>query len=324
MRRPSSSSMAFAYSARLSRCSATRPGFGLRRGGFVESALQPRHETVDGGLIRPRAAGRRHHAAAQLAHRLFPHVRVLGELREIQRVERDVGGLGALVVTRHAVPDRGAHVRETWDRRWRGRLLQGTPAASQRSTQHTLNTQRTQNNRLCEFCDFCVDRRRFILLAFRRCHRARGRAATCFDSCGHEQRPDSPTARRNSLVGAAAMMSFGPDALLHHFREPIHHRGEHVVLRLQTGARLDRSRSRARCACRRSPDRAASCWRPAIRRASRRWCNRRSDIRPPRARRRRRGRLPRGRTRRSRRRCAPGPGDRTRSRSVPNVILSEV
>ena len=36
----------------------------------------------------------------------------------------------------------------------------------------------------------------------------------------------------------------GAQPLLHHLREPIHHRGEHVVLGLQVGARLDRSHAR--------------------------------------------------------------------------------
>ena len=76
----------------------------IRGSGLVERVFKPRHEPVDRGLIRPRHAGRRHHAAAQLPHDFLPHVRVAGKLGEVHRVEGEVGRLETLVMTRHAVP----------------------------------------------------------------------------------------------------------------------------------------------------------------------------------------------------------------------------
>jgi hypothetical protein len=49
------------------------------RGGTVERGLHPGHERVDLTLRRLTASGRRHQAAAQLAHRFFPDVGVLGD-----------------------------------------------------------------------------------------------------------------------------------------------------------------------------------------------------------------------------------------------------
>ena len=62
------------------------------RPGAVELALEPSQERLELLRGRPRAAGRRHHAAAQLADHLFPPVGVPAHLGEIERVESQADG----------------------------------------------------------------------------------------------------------------------------------------------------------------------------------------------------------------------------------------
>src|SRR5215471_13087934 len=90
MRSPSRSSIALAYSARLSRCSATRPGFGFAAAAASSAFRLPR-------------SGRRHHTAAKFANGLFPDVGVLRNIGNVHRVEHHSGRFRPLVVTRHAV-----------------------------------------------------------------------------------------------------------------------------------------------------------------------------------------------------------------------------
>ena len=71
--------------------------------GAVEPGLEPGHHRVRHRLVRPRPSGGRHRARPQLAHDLFPHLRVLAHMRQIQRVERQAADVGALVVAGDAV-----------------------------------------------------------------------------------------------------------------------------------------------------------------------------------------------------------------------------
>ena len=69
----------------------------------VERVFEPRDERVDGrGVGLPRA-GRRHDAAAQLAHGLLEHVGVLADALRRESVEADAGALHAIVMTPGAV-----------------------------------------------------------------------------------------------------------------------------------------------------------------------------------------------------------------------------
>ena len=109
-----------AYSARLSRCSATRPGFGFAAAAWSSersshdtkpsTAAWSGRRTPGGGIMPPRSF-----------RTTFSHTSAsVGEMREVHGVERDVGSLGALVVAGHAVPGRGARALGTSGRR-RGR-----------------------------------------------------------------------------------------------------------------------------------------------------------------------------------------------------------
>ena len=168
MRSPSSSSIAFGVLGAIEPMQRHASRIRVRRGGLVERALQPRHEAVHGRLIRPAHARRRHHAAAKLPHGFLPHVRVVGQMREVQGVERDVGGLGALVVTRHAVLVEERALRRL-GRRGRAparrAAASGCAARRPRSTQSTLRPQsKSQDDSSARLRGFCVDRRRFIAI----------------------------------------------------------------------------------------------------------------------------------------------------------------
>ena len=140
---------------------AARDSGSPRRPG--RAVLEPRDQGVDRRLLRAAHAGRRHHAAAQLANRLFPDVRVVGQLREIQRVERDVRRSWCAGCDTSRSTDRAAHARETLERpRRRGvaGVCCGGPAARRsRSTQSTLRPQRNHSSRFCERCALCAGRR---------------------------------------------------------------------------------------------------------------------------------------------------------------------
>ena len=75
--RASRSCTAFAYSLRFRRCSARCPGSGCAaaRG---RAAFHPGDEAARASRVGLRAAGRRHEAAAQLAHGLLPGLGVRG------------------------------------------------------------------------------------------------------------------------------------------------------------------------------------------------------------------------------------------------------
>ncbi len=79
------------------------PRLGMRRVRLIERGLKPGDQPVDLGLIRPRHALRRHHAAAQLAHHLLPRLGVLAGMVDVQLVEHQPGGLGSFVVAGDAI-----------------------------------------------------------------------------------------------------------------------------------------------------------------------------------------------------------------------------
>ena len=58
----------------------------------VELVLQPLPERVVRRLVRSRSRLRRHGADAQLSHDLFPHVRMLGDVVDVDVIEREPDG----------------------------------------------------------------------------------------------------------------------------------------------------------------------------------------------------------------------------------------
>ena len=245
-----------AYSARLSRCSATRPGFGLRRGGLVERALQPRHEPVqrppDPAGARRAAASCRRAACARLSPR---------------RPRRRPDARGPCVSNvRSAVLARWLwHVTQYWSRSARsGDLRSARPArlpAARRQPQRASHDQRrarrdrreTHTNSSASVRGLRVDRRGSYdatQLAHVQPHAAIGR--------GHEQVRIRPTSRR-TLWSRRRRSCLRAHALLHHLRrtDPSSRRACRAA---PAGRRASESaRCRARCASRRSPGRAGSC-----------------------------------------------------------------
>ena len=100
----SRSRIALAYSVRFSRWSGGRPGFGCAAAARSSPVSSDAISAATAGLVRPRAADRRHRAGAQLADDLLPDLGVLGGTGGIDRVERQAGGLQPLVVAGDAVP----------------------------------------------------------------------------------------------------------------------------------------------------------------------------------------------------------------------------
>ena len=89
-------------------------GVRIGRGGAVELRFQPARERLARGFVRPRPAGRRHLAAAHLAHDLFQQRRMCAGHGQIERVEGQprVAVLHPLVVAAHAVAvEHGARLR---------------------------------------------------------------------------------------------------------------------------------------------------------------------------------------------------------------------
>ena len=84
------SAIAFAYSVRFRRCSATCPGFGSRGGRGVELALEPGDPCAPRRLVRLRRAGRRHLRAAQLAHGGLEDLGLVRDRLRGHAVERDL------------------------------------------------------------------------------------------------------------------------------------------------------------------------------------------------------------------------------------------
>ena len=75
----------------------------LRRGKLVERIFEPRDQRVDRFAVRLFRARRRHHAAAQLAHRLLEKFRILSHARGRDALEADAADLGFVVVAARAV-----------------------------------------------------------------------------------------------------------------------------------------------------------------------------------------------------------------------------
>ncbi len=79
---------------------------GRRGGGPIELAFQPADQPLVGGGIRTTGGLRRHRAGVQPPHHFLPGLGGIGDVAEIQVVERDLAGrlFRPLVVARHAVP----------------------------------------------------------------------------------------------------------------------------------------------------------------------------------------------------------------------------
>ena len=197
MRRASSSSMAAAYSARLSRWSATRPGLGFAAAASSSerssqdtnpsAAAWSGRGTPGGGIIPPRTLRTTfsHTSAspARCARSMVSNVRLAVFARWLW------------------------HVTQYWSRSARSGDLGAAAGAAAcceraanrfppRSTQSTQRPQRKANDKICEFRGFGADRRGFI-----RCHRARARAATGCDRPWTRTGPDFPTSRRTLWSG---------------------------------------------------------------------------------------------------------------------------
>ena len=69
----------------------------------VQLVFHPRDEPVERRLVGPRRAKRRHHPGAQLHGDLLGHVRMVGQAREVELVQRQTAGLQPRVVTPDAV-----------------------------------------------------------------------------------------------------------------------------------------------------------------------------------------------------------------------------
>ena len=78
-------------------------GVRRRRGGAVELRLQPPRERGVGRLIGPGTRAWWHLARAELAHDLFPHFRIPADVFDLERLERQPGGLQAVAVASDAV-----------------------------------------------------------------------------------------------------------------------------------------------------------------------------------------------------------------------------
>jgi hypothetical protein len=116
------------------------PGIGPGKGGTIELALQPGHETVVGRLVGTGPADWRHHASAQLPNDFFPDLGVVGNLAQIEDIKRELGRTRTVVVAGDAVsveegavgPDsRGGG--SAGNRRANGRRLRLRPTRSKRA-----------------------------------------------------------------------------------------------------------------------------------------------------------------------------------------------
>ena len=72
-------------------------------GRTIEFGREPGHQTSTCRVVRPGDASWRHHSDPHLADDLFPSLRVLFNMGEIQRVERQTRGLRALVMAGHTI-----------------------------------------------------------------------------------------------------------------------------------------------------------------------------------------------------------------------------
>jgi hypothetical protein len=77
--------------------------FGIGCSGAIERRLQPGDKTLAAFLRRPGPALRRHHSGAQLHHHLFPDFSSGRNVGDVKAIERQFGGLHALVVAADAV-----------------------------------------------------------------------------------------------------------------------------------------------------------------------------------------------------------------------------
>ena len=71
--------------------------------GAIELRFKPRAKSLIGDRIRSRPTQGRHQPGAELAHHLFPRLRMVGHARQVKAVKRQVASPGPLVVTAAAV-----------------------------------------------------------------------------------------------------------------------------------------------------------------------------------------------------------------------------
>ena len=117
----------------------------------IESAFEPRGETVKCRAVRPRGVLGRHHARAQFAHDSLPGHDIFFEMSQILCVEFEVPGLAPLVMTGDAILIEDGLRLLLRQRGSRRRVLAGLPLAV------TLSPMRTGADR-----DPSVGRIRFI------------------------------------------------------------------------------------------------------------------------------------------------------------------
>jgi len=79
------------------------PWIGRRGCGAIEGGLEQRDERLVRRLVGPGLSWRRHHADAQLPHDFFPRRRLLAHPIDVERCQRQPGGLDLIVMTGEAV-----------------------------------------------------------------------------------------------------------------------------------------------------------------------------------------------------------------------------
>ena len=69
----------------------------------IQRRLQPRHDRLGLGVSRPRPAGRRHAAGAELAQHLLPYGRIRRDVADVPSLQAQAGGLEPVVVATQAI-----------------------------------------------------------------------------------------------------------------------------------------------------------------------------------------------------------------------------
>ena len=128
-----------------------------RGGGAVERVLHGRSEPIERGAVRPRRAGRRHHAGAHLPHHLFPGLRVLvpacatssrSSSETARRITRVVTG-DAVAIEQRACGSRRAAVRALGRGRRRSTAGGTSPARSGSATLAQCEHEQRRGGRAC-------------------------------------------------------------------------------------------------------------------------------------------------------------------------------
>ena len=118
----SRSRIALLYSARFSRCTGARPGFGFAAAALSSVRLEERRKGRSGRGLRTRAhVGRRHLARPHLQQNLFPNLAVRRNLGQAEALKRKSAGFGLAVMAADAAFFDQSGMRRGIRRRRRGR-----------------------------------------------------------------------------------------------------------------------------------------------------------------------------------------------------------